>query len=118
MTVCTAGTNARNWENVEKELTIQQGWGGGEQESTGGEDRPMLAEEDLGCQAKNLGLTIVAGCPPVGVWSRVIRDVLCGSGYYFLELLLWCLSLLLSTLRLSWRSEMLHATLLLSRGSL
>ena len=30
MIVCTAGTNARNWENVGKELTIQQGWGGGE----------------------------------------------------------------------------------------
>jgi len=80
VTVCTAGTNARNWENVEKELTIQQGWGGGEQESTDGEDRPVLAEEDLGCQAKNLGLTIVADRPSVGVWSRVIRDVLCGSG--------------------------------------
>lgn len=52
MIVCTAGTNARNWENVGKELTIQQGWGGGEQESTDGEDRPVLAEQDLGCQAQ------------------------------------------------------------------
>ena len=80
MTVCTAETNARNWENVGKELMIQQGWGGGDQESTDGEDRPVLAEEDLGCQAKNLELNIVGDRQPVGVWSRVISDVLCGSG--------------------------------------
>ena len=52
-----------------KELTIQQGWSGGEQESTDGEDRPVLAKEDLGCQAKNLGPNIVGDCQPLGVWS-------------------------------------------------
>lgn len=49
-----------------KELTIQQGWGGGEQESTDGErDRPVLFEQALGAKL-SLGLKYSRRPPTCG----------------------------------------------------